>query len=236
MNYVRVPFSRCHLFSYSVAARVPLSPYRSSSDAFLSFSHGSLHPDLPLLTPFPSNPNDLANSLLTKALGARPMPRPYPPHPYPGLPASSTTDERELYGSDGVVWWRGLATEEDESKVCEWVRTLQQRLGVRRIIGGHTPDFEKIVSRCDGGAIIIDTGISKAYGGVLSSLEIVYTLHELRDDHAGELSIGEEQQQQMPFETKVRPRRAWETEIVTAVYPHGRVGLAKKEGVVELTP
>lgn len=164
------------------------------------------------------------------------MPRPYPPHPYPGLPASSTPDERELYGSDGVVWWRGLATEEDEAKVCEWVRTLQQRLGVRRIIGGHTPDFEKIVSRCDGGAIIIDTGISKAYGGVLSALEIAYTLHELRDDHAGELSIGEEQQQQMPFGIKGWPRRAWETEIVTAVYPHGRFRLAKKEGVVELTP
>lgn len=169
------------------------------------------------------------------------MPKPYPPHPYPGLPPSATPDERELYGSEGVVWWRGLATEPDERKACEWVRTLQRRLGVRRVIGGHTPDFEKIVSRCDGGAIIIDTGISKAYGGVLSALEIEYTLHELLGDDekhgAGELSVDpdEEQQRQHRFEAKKqRSRRVREREIVTAVYPHGRVRLAKQEGVVEL--
>jgi hypothetical protein len=33
-----------------------------------------------------------------------------------------------------------------------------------------------MVDRCNASIIIIDTGISSAYGGVLSALEIVYTL------------------------------------------------------------
>jgi len=41
---------------------------------------------------------------------------------------------------------------------------------------GHTPNFEKIVSRCNGKIIIIDTGISHAYGGALSALSVEYTL------------------------------------------------------------
>lgn len=36
--------------------------------------------------------------------------------------------------------------------------------------------FKKIISRCDGKIIIIDTGISHAYGGVLAALSIEYTL------------------------------------------------------------
>jgi len=41
---------------------------------------------------------------------------------------------------------------------------------------GHTPNFQKIISRCNGKIIIIDTGISHAYGGALSALSIKYTL------------------------------------------------------------
>jgi hypothetical protein len=33
-----------------------------------------------------------------------------------------------------------------------------KRTGTRRMIMGHTPDFEKIVSRCGGKIVIIDTG------------------------------------------------------------------------------
>jgi hypothetical protein len=122
------------LDSYTVTARVPLTPYDSPSH-HLAFSHGSLHPNLALLTPFPANPNAIGHSLLAKAL-RKPMPKPHPPYPYPGLPSDVTQDETTIYGENGVLWWRGLATEDDEAKVCAWAKTLQERLGVRRIIGG----------------------------------------------------------------------------------------------------
>lgn len=117
-----------------MTAKVPLTPFTSPTQ-HIAFSHGSLHPDLPLLTPFPARPNALMHSLLQRALH-KPLAPPYPPHPYPGLPRGTTADEARMYGEDGVVWWRGLAIEEDEARVCAWARTLQERLGVRRVVGG----------------------------------------------------------------------------------------------------
>lgn len=218
------------LANYTVTARVPLTPYDSPS-RHLAFSHGSLRPDLPLLTPFPSNPNAIGHSLLAKAL-KKPMPKPYPPYPYPGLPKDATQDEQTIYGENGVLWWRGLATEDDEVKVCEWAKELRNRLGVRRIIGGHTPNFEEIVSRCNGEVIIIDTGISKAYGGVLSALEIVYSLYEIEGNLVETVAEGGVQEV-MSF-TEAQPRLQFkEVEEVTALYRSDkRVLLDRRSGIV----
>ncbi|KAK8861325.1 hypothetical protein IAR55_002144 [Kwoniella newhampshirensis] len=163
------------LANYSVTALVPLSPHPSSPT--LSFTHGSLRPSYSHLTPYPSAINALGHSLLTKAL-TPPLAPPYPPNPYSGLPKGSTHDEAELYAEGGPLWWRGLA-DRGEDQVCPWAEELKGKIGARRIIGGHTPNFEKIVARCNASVIIIDTGISSAYGGVLSALEIVYTLTPL---------------------------------------------------------
>jgi hypothetical protein len=70
---------------------------------------------------------------------------------------SLTEPLRRLYGSDGPLWYRGWALD-DEDKVCAAVDAVLQKTGTRRMIMGHTPDFEKIVSRCGGKIIIIDTG------------------------------------------------------------------------------
>lgn len=130
-----------------MTARVPLTPFNTSSH-HLAFSHGSLHPNLALLTPFPSNPNAIGHSLLEKAL-RKPMPKPHPPYPYPGLPKDVTQDETTIYGENGVLWWRGLATEDDEAKVCEWAKTLKNRLGVRRIIGGMSLPRKSSAAFCN---------------------------------------------------------------------------------------
>jgi hypothetical protein len=66
------------------------------------------------------------------------MPLPYPPNPYPGMPRGVEEDEQTLYGQEGVLWWRGLATEDDEGKVCKWAGELKEKLGVRRMIGGQS--------------------------------------------------------------------------------------------------
>ncbi|WVO17938.1 hypothetical protein L204_105636 [Cryptococcus depauperatus] len=167
------------LANYSVTALVPLSPHPSSPT--LSFTHGSLRPSYLNLLPYPESINALGHSLLTKAL-TPPLALPYPPNPYSGLPRGSTHEEAELYAEGGPLWWRGLATKEERT-VCTWVQQLKAKTGARRFIGGHTPNLEKIVTRCNASVIIIDTGISSAYGGVLSALEVIYTLTPVKNTH-----------------------------------------------------
>jgi hypothetical protein len=103
------------------------------------------------------------------------MAPPHPPNPYSGLPRGTTQEEMDLYSAGGPYWWRGLAEVQDDQVVCQWAEELKEKLGVRRVIGvghpsqllricadqqGHTPNFEKIVDRCNGSIIIIDTGES----------------------------------------------------------------------------
>ncbi|KAG9121395.1 hypothetical protein FRC07_002670 [Ceratobasidium sp. 392] len=203
--------------NYTVTSRLPLhpslgppnsdydphAPSNPLSHAALAFLHGGLSPTFSNLTPYPSAINALGKSLLRR-LQDRPQPPPYPPNPYPGLPASATQAEHELYGADGPVWYRGWATEPD-SFVCPAVEGVLAKTGVRRMVMGHTPNFENMVSRCDGKILLIDTGISKAYGGVLSALSITYTLTPAPASRF----------------MSVASARAWtEHEVIKAVYPN----------------
>lgn len=109
------------------------------SHAALSFVHGGLSPTYRGLVPFPTKINELGTSLLRK-LQRREQPPPHPPYPYPGMPPSTTTEEHELYASDGPVWYRGWALE-SEDKACADVDQVLKMTGTRRMIMGHTPDF-----------------------------------------------------------------------------------------------
>ncbi|TFK49965.1 Metallo-dependent phosphatase [Heliocybe sulcata] len=187
--------------NYTTTSRLPLHPVlgppntdyppavaqsdapSTISHAAISFVHGGLAPTYPHLTPFPSRINQISSSLLSKLQDRRPFPPPHPPHPYPGLPEDANPEEQRLYGTDGPLWYRGWALDPEES-VCRQVDDVLNRTGTRRMVMGHTPDFDKIVSRCNGKILIIDTGISHAYGGVLSALSIVYTLTRV-DSPAG---------------------------------------------------
>ncbi|KXN84765.1 hypothetical protein AN958_12192 [Leucoagaricus sp. SymC.cos] len=176
------------------------------SHAAVSFAHGGLSPTYPDLTPFPTRINEIAKSFLKK-LQYRQQPPPHPPYPYPGLPHGTTLEEFHMYDANGPVWYRGWALD-DEAKVCAEVESVLARTGTRRMVMGHTPDFENIVTRCNGKIIIIDTGISRAYGGVLSALSIHYTLEPVGD----------------PEE-----RRWLETEVISALYPDRREVLVTDE-------
>jgi hypothetical protein len=87
-----------------------------------------------------------------------------------------------MYEANGPVWYRGWALDTEEH-VCRDVDEVLNKTGTRRMIMGHTPDFQVsdlsnvsicwarrllwfqgIVSRCNGKIIIIDTGA----GGFLS--------------------------------------------------------------------
>ncbi|KAF8126896.1 Metallo-dependent phosphatase [Boletus edulis] len=160
----------------SMYARANAGPL---SHAAFSFVHGGLAPTYPNLQPFPGAINNLSASLLRKLRSRSPQPPPHPPHAYPGLPAGTTREEARLYGSDGPLWYRGWA-EEEEYKVCEKVDEVLQKTGTRRMVMGHTPHLQSIVARCGGKVLIIDTGISHAYGGALSALSIEYTLEPVK--------------------------------------------------------
>ena len=115
-------------------------PEDDLSHAALSFVHGGLSPSYSNLSPFPTKINELGHSLLSK-LQHREQPPPHPPNPYPGLPLDTTDEEAELYGSNGPLWYRGWAMQ-DEKKVCSEVDAVLEKTGTRRMIMGHTPDFQ----------------------------------------------------------------------------------------------
>ncbi|TFK75176.1 Metallo-dependent phosphatase [Pluteus cervinus] len=183
----------------SMFTRPYFDPTEPLSHSAVSFVHGGLSPTYQQLTPFPSRINEIGASLLKK-LQNRVQPPPHPPNRYPGLPPSSTPEEIELYESNGPLWYRGWAME-DETAVCSQVDQVLARTGTKRMVMGHTPDFKNIVSRCDGKIIIIDTGISHAYGGVLSALSIHYTFTPIGDA-------------ENPEEQEWRER-----EVISALYP-----------------
>jgi len=127
-----------------------------------------------------------------------------------------------MYGSDGPVWYRGWALDNDK-EVCSSVDDVLEKTGVRRMIMGHTPDFQKIVSRCDGKIIIIDTGISHAYGGALSALSIHFTLTPIRSTP-----------NDIPVGGNHRRQQVWtETEVVTAIYEGREELLVRNERQVK---
>lgn len=141
--------------NYSITSRVPLHPSAgqvghdydpsavnssSLSLAALSFVHGGLSPSYEQLTPYPSRINALGARLLQRLMD-RDAPPPHPPHPYIGLPADATPEEKNLYGSVGPLWYRGWAKDE-EDEACGKVDVVLQRIGVRRLIMGHTPNFK----------------------------------------------------------------------------------------------
>lgn len=92
-----------------------------------------------------------------------------------------------LYDPLGPIWYRGLLMRDPDaeearakSKPPAPVLSPEQELsavlaayGARRLVVGHTPDLKGIEILSGGRLARIDTGISRAYGGPLSWLEIV---------------------------------------------------------------
>lgn len=127
---------------------------------------------------------------------------------------------------------------------------------------GHTPQFEGILSRCDGKILLIDTGapscfsncmlcsaltasscagISRAYGGAHSSLSLTYTLTPASALTVSDaLSLGLVDLQDADPEATLKGdemSRTWvEKEVVEALYTAGRATevLDEREQVVKI--
>jgi hypothetical protein len=71
----------------------------------------------------------------------------------------------------GPLWYRGLSGVEPLA-TPETVDAILAHHGIKHIAVGHTPTSGVIWPRYDAKVIMIDTGISRAYGGHLGYLEI----------------------------------------------------------------
>lgn len=72
---------------------------------------------------------------------------------------------------DGPLWYRGLASGDEEQEAAH-VDDVLAAFDVDRIVIGHTPGLGTIVPRFGGKVLIIDTGIAEYYGSHLASLRI----------------------------------------------------------------
>ncbi|SCV74929.1 BQ2448_7958 [Microbotryum intermedium] len=143
------------------------------SHAAIAFVHGGLVPEY--LGTLPLKPGQ---TLLTKinAIGSSILQSLVDETISPVQLPSKSTDEQKVFWSErGPMWNREYALDEDEDAICERAKRACELLGVRRMVMGHTPDFDQVRQRCGGKILLIDTGISRAYGGSLSALEIVTT-------------------------------------------------------------
>src|SRR5690606_17500106 len=75
-----------------------------------------------------------------------------------------------LRDTAGPLWYRGLAGVEPATPAAT-VDAILERHGARRIVIGHTTTGGVVWPRLDGRVVMIDTGISAAYGGRIGWLE-----------------------------------------------------------------
>lgn len=79
-----------------------------------------------------------------------------------------------LSGQTSPVWMRDYSrpSVRNGGPECQMLNETLKRVGVKRMIVGHTPQAEGINSACGGRVWRIDTGMSSAYGGVPEAIEI----------------------------------------------------------------
>ncbi len=79
------------------------------------------------------------------------------------LPMSPTPEENVTQDPQGPLWYRGLAQDPEET-LAPLVDQLLAKHKVKRIIIGHTPMKNGVLSRLQGKVIVADVGLSQYYG------------------------------------------------------------------------
>ena len=85
-----------------------------------------------------------------------------------------------LVDSEGPLWYRGLANNEDAAEGPH-LEAVLKNFGAKRIVIGHTPTAGTVIPRFEGRVLMIDVGLSEAYGRRLACLVVeggeFYSLH-----------------------------------------------------------
>jgi Icc-related predicted phosphoesterase len=90
----------------------------------------------------------------------------------------------------GPLWYRGLATD-DEQSLDQTLTTVLKAYGVSRIVVGHTPSKGALTPRAGGRVIVIDVGMSSHYGGPAACLVIESGKYfSASPDSSSELPVG----------------------------------------------
>jgi hypothetical protein len=71
--------------------------------------------------------------------------------------------------AEGPLWYRGLA-QESEAALQAHVEHVLKAFGVKRVVIGHTPQPGVVMPRFGGQVLLIDIGLSAAYGGNFACL------------------------------------------------------------------
>ncbi|MGC4055023.1 MAG: hypothetical protein QM757_39790 [Paludibaculum sp.] len=71
-------------------------------------------------------------------------------------------EESVCKDSSGPLWWRGFSTD-SEAELAPHVEMLLAKHQVQRIVVGHTPTSNGVVSRLGGRLILADVGLSTAF-------------------------------------------------------------------------
>jgi cleavage and polyadenylation specificity factor subunit 3 len=75
-----------------------------------------------------------------------------------------TPREHDFWSNTGPMWYRGYALLSEEEACIEASKAMKE-LNADFLVMGHTPSYEHAVVRCGGRVLLIDTGLSTAYGG-----------------------------------------------------------------------
>lgn len=85
-----------------------------------------------------------------------------------------------LVDSEGPLWYRGLANNEEAAEGPH-LEAVLKNFGAKRIVIGHTPTAGTVIPRFGGRVLMIDVGLSAAYGRRLACLVVeggeFYSLH-----------------------------------------------------------
>ena len=86
--------------------------------------------------------------------------------------ALAENPEAPVLGPEGPLWLRSLVLD-DEASACPQLQRALQRIAARRMVVGHTTQRSgRVLARCGGALLAIDTGISTHYGAHGAAVEL----------------------------------------------------------------
>jgi hypothetical protein len=89
-----------------------------------------------------------------------------------GLESYDPAVESIVDDQEGPLWYRGMATEDEDGVFSQTLDNILERYGAKRVVIGHTPTGGVVWPRFDQRVVANDTGIAAYYGSHVGVLEL----------------------------------------------------------------